>query len=254
MYLHQSTTPSTAATATSSHAITDIQRMDIPTLAGYCVQQSERFYRGHANDSRYAHEMFRRALVERNEWAWQHLYAMYSPLVERWVRRNSAFTSSGEASEYFVSAAFTRLWKAIGAERFDSFPSLASLLHYLQMCANCVVIDSVRTQSWAEMLPETLLAEQMLVSSPDEEAMDRVSREDFWNCVNAQLNNDAERVVVYCSFILGMKPSEIVSRYAGQFADVKEVYSVKRNVLDRLSRNQELRVMLGWAYCGVKAA
>lgn len=220
-------------------------QMDLNTLMRRCATESERFYRGQQHDTRYSYELFRRALVERNESAWEQLFLHYSGLVEGWVRRSGAFNSSGESSEYFVVGAFTKFWRAISPERFDSFPTLASLLHYLQLCATSVVIDSVRAQSWAEMLPEdTMYHSHISQSSPDEEAVSRVYREEFWNLVNSQLNGETERVVVYCSFVLGLTPRAIYARRGDLFGSVNDVYNVKRNVLGRLGRNTQLRQMV----------
>ena len=160
------------------------------------------------------------------------------------MRRSGAFASSGESSEYFVGAAFTKFWKAI-SERFEQFPTLASLLHYLQLCAGSVVIDSVRAQSWAEMLPEEALPPgHAPLTAPDEEAMKRVNCEEFWRYIDTQLHNEAERVVVFRSFVLGMKPYDIFNDRQDLFQSINDVYNVKRNVLGRLSRNTELRGML----------
>ena len=74
--------------------------------------------------------------------------------------------------------------------------------------------------------------------------MERVDRQEFWSYINAQLNDEAERVVVFDFFVLGMKPGDIYDRRQDLFASVKDVYNVKRNVLGRLSRNSELRRML----------
>ena len=222
----------------------DPARMDLATLLRRSLAESERFYRGHQHDTRFAYELFRRALVERSEIAWEHIYAHYSPLVESWIRRCGAFSSSGESSEFFVGAAFTKFWRAISA-RFDQFPTLASLLSYLQLCAGSVVIDSVRAQSWAEMLPEDAIPfGHAAQTSPDEEAMKRVNCEEFWSYVDTQLNSEAERVVVFRSFVLGMKPGEICEQRPDLFANVGDVYNIKRNVLSRLSRNPELRQRL----------
>ncbi|HWQ12475.1 MAG TPA: sigma-70 family RNA polymerase sigma factor, partial [Roseiflexaceae bacterium] len=220
--------------------------LDIEALRRRCLVESERFYRGQPHDTRYAYELFRRAIVERCEVAWEHLYALYRPLVESWVRRSGAFASSGETSEYFVAPAFTRFWQALAPERFAAFPTLASLLHYLQLCAASVVIDSVRVQSWAEMLPEEAIPYGHAGhTAPDEAALDRISRQEFWRFIDAQLSGEAERAVVYDSFVLGMKPGDIFGRHRHLFADVADVYNIKRNVLGRLSRNQELRRMMG---------
>ncbi|GAB4427536.1 MAG: sigma-70 family RNA polymerase sigma factor [Chloroflexi bacterium OHK40] len=223
----------------------DLAKMDLMTLVKRCAAESERFYRGQQHDTAFSYELFRRALVERDEAAWEQLYQHYSGLVEGWIRRSGAFTSSGESSEYFVVGAFTKFWRAINPERFSSFPTLASLLQYLQLCATSVVIDSVRAQSWSEMLPEeTISPNHGPQTSPDEEAMSRVDREEFWRFINEQLNSEVERVVVFCSFVLGLTPRAIYARRSELFTSVNDVYNVKRNVLGRLSRNQQLRQMI----------
>lgn len=223
-----------------------LAQLELSVLVRRCHTESERFYRGQTHDTCFAYELFRRALVERNEIAWEHIYNHYNALVESWVRRSSAFAGSGESSEFFVVSAFTRFWRAITPERFASFPTLASLLHYLQLCSSCVVIDSVRGQSWAEMLPEEAIPiGHTSLASPDEEAMEHVNREEFWSYINAQLNGEAERIVVYGSFVMGMKPGDIYTRHQTLFTNVNDVYNVKRNVLGRLSRNQDLRRLLG---------
>lgn len=81
-------------------------------------------------------------------------------------------------------------------------------------------------------------------TAPDEEAMERVSREEFWTYINGLLSDEAERVVVYQSYVMGMKPGDIYDHRPDLFGSVNDVYNVKRNVLGRLSRNQELRRML----------
>ncbi|MBC8160537.1 MAG: sigma-70 family RNA polymerase sigma factor [Roseiflexaceae bacterium] len=237
--------PASRRSAISTVEVGQLRQMSVATLVERCTTESERFYRGQPHDPGYSHELFRRALVERDEQAWEYIFRHYSPLVESWVRRSGAFSSTGETGEFFVVSAFTRFWRAVTPEKFGSFPTLASLLHYLQLCAGCVVIDSVRAQSWAEMLPEeTLQNGRSPLTLPDEEAMERVHREEFWNYINTQLNDEAERVVVYNSFVMGMKPGDIYTGRPDLFDGIGEVYNVKRNVLGRLSRNQELRRML----------
>jgi RNA polymerase sigma factor (sigma-70 family) len=226
----------------ASAAPSDPRLMDLSSLARRALAESRRFYRHEEYDPRFAYELFRRALVERDNEAWAMLFEQYAPLVEHWVRRTGAFTVSGETSDYFVSAAFTRFWRAIPAERFASFPTTASLLNYLRRCASCVVIDSARAQSFADLLPEESINwNDQRLGHADEEATDRVSREEFWGLVDALLTSEAERVIVRCSFLLGMKPAEIYARWAGLFSSVEEVYTVKRGVLARLRKNPELR-------------
>jgi hypothetical protein len=222
----------------------DPMQLRLAALARRCAVESERFFHGQPYDARFAYELFRRALIERDELAWEHIYTLYSPLVESWVRRSGAFIGSGESSEFFVGGAFTKFWRAVSAERFATFPTLAALLHYLQLCTGSVVIDSVRAQSWSEMVSEEMLPiSQTPQVAPDEQALERVERAEFWRYIAAQLHGEAERVVVVGSFVLDMKPGEIHDRRPDLFANVGDVYNVKRNVLSRLARNPELRRM-----------
>lgn len=238
------TNPAISAPDSSMLSDMAVRQLDLTTLMQNCATESERFYRGQQHDTRYSYELFRRALVDRSDLAWEQLYRHYSGLVEGWVRRNGAFTSSGESSEYFVVGAFTKFWRAISPDRFPSFPTLASLLHYLQLCATSVVIDSVRSQSWAEIVPEDSVTQGLAAPhTPDEEALNRVQREEFWGMIDEQLNSDTERVVVYSSFVLGLTPRAIFAKHRDKFKTVNDVYNVKRNVLGRLGRNPHLRQM-----------
>ncbi|MBO9322235.1 MAG: sigma-70 family RNA polymerase sigma factor [Roseiflexus sp.] len=237
------------SSATYEHANIDAQTivgMDLATLQRHCRIESERFFRGQPHDTRFAYELFRRALVERCDAAWEYLFHQYRALVESWVRRSSAFSSTGESSEYFVGSVFARFWQAITPERFAAFPTLGSLLHYLHLCASCVVIDCARAQSWAEIVPdERVRTRDQMLDAPDEEAINRVTREEFWRSIDALLMCDAERFVLYHSFIMGRKPGEIYKMRRDLFGSVAEVYNVKRNILGRLSRNRELRRLAG---------
>jgi DNA-directed RNA polymerase specialized sigma24 family protein len=221
---------------------TDLTRLSVHALARHCADESRSFYRHEEHDPRPAYELFRRALVERDEIAWEYIYQQYLPLVEHWVRRTGAFTNTGESSDYFVSAAFARFWRAIPAARFGNFPNLAALLNYLRRCASCVVIDSIRAHSYNELVPESTVEHQLsTMHGAADEASERIDRMEFWGQVTALLNTEAERALVHCSFVLGMKPGAIFEQRPDLFASIDEVYTLKRNVLTRLRRCAELK-------------
>lgn len=235
--------PTTNATYSPPSTVAyDPRQMDLTSLARRAQTEGRRFYNHEEYDARFAYELFRRALVERDELAWTFLFEHYAPLVEHWVRRTGAFTVSGETSDFFVSEAFTRFWKAIPAERFDAFPNLAALLNYLRRCASCVVIDAARSQAYADLLPEEAVNwNDQRMAHADEEATERVGREEFWQLIEAQLTSETERLVVRCSYQLGMKPGDIYERWQNLFSDVHEIYAIKRVVLNRLRRHEMLR-------------
>jgi DNA-directed RNA polymerase specialized sigma24 family protein len=221
-------------------------QITLTALVQHCVVENQRFRYGQPSDQRYAHELFRRALVERDDLAWEYLYSQYRSLAERWVRNNAALSGSYEPVEHLVDEAFTRFWQAIPAERFEDFPTIATLLRYLQLCTGCVVIDSARAQTAARIATEKLSPlEENYQQSPDELVVEQFSREQLWQYIASQLNSEAERVIIYDSFVNGMKPGALYNAHRDLFASVNEVYVLKRNLLDRLSRDPGLRDLLG---------
>lgn len=223
----------------------ELASMKLSVLIQRCRAESERFFRAQPYDQRYAYELFRRALVERDEAAWETLYEHYRSLVQGWVCRSTSFVASGESCEFFVNAAFTRFWRAISPARFASFPTLASVLNYLQRCAQCAVLDGARAYSAAEVLPEeTDENERAPHLALEDHVLQQIWRQEFWHYVETQLNSEAERVVIIQTFVLGRKPRDIYPRYPQLFGSVNDVYLVKRYVLERLSRNQDVRDMI----------
>ena len=227
----------------SGHGAANLEQLELDTLTRRCATENERFRNGQPSDPSSAYELFRRALVERDDGAWIALYDLYHSLVEHWVCKSTAFESSGEASDALAGEAFARFWHAIPPARFEQFPSTAALLHYLQLCAGCVVIDSARAATRlapAELAPLSDTHQR----APDEEVLERMRREDLWRYIGRRLNGEAERVVIFDSFVNGLKPRDIHARRPDLFTSVQEVYMVKRNVLERLSRDQGLRALL----------
>jgi len=242
MFPHPTIQPATALIAPVNPAP---QQLALGALALRCAAENARFQQGVQHDTRYAHELLRRALAERDNAAWEYVYELFAPMVERWVRRCSAFERSGEGADYFVGAAFTRFWRAIGPDRFAAFVTLGALLLYLRRCADCVVIDSVRARSNANVLPDdTLAGECDPDGGPDEQALERIERTEFWRYVLNQLHGEAERVVICRSFLLGMRPGDIFSHRQDLFTSINDVYSIRRNVIKRLGRDEQLRSLM----------
>lgn len=219
------------------------------TLSGLrhrCAVESERFFNRQDHDPSYCFELFRRAINDHDQQAWQFIYEQYWPLVAGWIERHSLFPAIEEERQYFVNRAFEKMWTAITPAKFENFADLKSILSYLQMCVHSVLVDYVRKREEA-----TLLDQEVLARIPDDETSHvehQVSRQvdgqALWRWLDGQLKNEKERHVVYGAFVLAMKPRELYAQYPGTFTDVKEVYRVKENVLARLRRDDELKKRL----------
>jgi DNA-directed RNA polymerase specialized sigma24 family protein len=227
----------------------NLQKLSLGGIAHRCGQETQRFFQRERHDPRFCFEMFRRAIVERNHDAWSLVYSQYRPLVAGWVERHSAYPACGEEVQYFVNRAFEKMWAAVPPEKFRRFPNLKSLLRYLQMCTNSAIVDHTRKSeppvvdveveghAWGD---GTGGADAGSMERP----VERLDRDELWRQVNTRLKDDRERAVVYCCFVLALKPREVQARCGELFRDVKDVYRVKENVLARLGRDTELQEIL----------
>jgi DNA-directed RNA polymerase specialized sigma24 family protein len=227
---------------------TDVGLLTLAGIAQRCARETERFFQHLRHDPRYCFELFRRAITERNQRAWELVYAQYRPLVSGWVKRHSAFSETGEEVQFFVNRTFEKMWRAVTGENFARFPNLKSVLRYLQMCVHSVILDQIRKRESSVIAAKAGVAlpgDQAGNPAVEDQALERVHHQELWEQINARLRNEQERQVVYGSFVLALKPRELCAQFPDIFRDVKQVYRVKENVLARLRRDVELRQILG---------
>jgi hypothetical protein len=232
----------------------DVHLLTLTGLSHRCAQESDLFFQRREHDPRYCFELFRRAVVHRNERAWELVYTQYRPLVSGWVERHSLFTAVNEETAYFVNWAFEKMWSVMSPEKFAGFPDLKSVLRYLQLCVHSVLVDYMRTSEQAALLEDLgvddesgrlTAAYHTSGSALEDNVMARLERQELWRQINDRLKDERERHVLYGSFVLGLKPAELCNQFAGSFHDVTEVYRVKENLLARLRRDEELREFWG---------
>lgn len=214
-----------------------IETLTVAELAQHCGEETNRYLRRETYVERFCLELFRRAIVQRDDAAWAAVYDQYAAVVRRWLRTRP------DEEEEGVVIAFERFWRAVDATKFAAFTSLSGVLQYLKMCAVTAQMDRARAAR-----------SSVAMESLDEGAHDRPGREDveetvaagvdashFWRTVQDLLHDERERLVVYLSYVIGLSPRAICARHSVEFPDVTEVYRLKRTVLDRLRRTPELR-------------
>lgn len=221
----------------------NLETITLSYLRQQCAEQSERFFNHQSHNPSYCFELFRRAVIERNQSAWKYIFKQYEPLVSSWVQRHSLFASAGEEQAYFVNRAFEKMWSVLSPEKFANFPDLKSILRYLQLCVHSALVDYVRSSEEASFLED--LKDSPAMSTPlEDRVVQRDEADRLWSLLLERLNDEKERRVVYGSFVLGLKPSELCNHYSKEFEDVQEVYRVKENVLARLRRDEEIHEFL----------
>ena len=185
------------------------------------------------------YELFRRAIVDRDEEAWADIYTHYRLLLISWARHASAHAPPVAPFEEIAGRALTRAWSALGPEQFAQFPSLAPLLGYLRACVGAVVIDAARAEATRERMCQRLSLPS--VATPEELVLGALDRAELWRALDQLIASEHERIILIESFVLGLPPRVILQRHHDRFADVPAIYGVKRNLLNRLGRSRDLR-------------
>ena len=213
-----------------------------------CAHETSQYFGRRPHDPRFCLELFRRAIAEGSQEAWEAVFTQYQPLVAGWVIRHPAFHRCGEDESYFVNRAFEKLWSAMVGRGVSQLGDLPGVLRYLQMCVHSAVVDHLRQQEKPlDELEPVPLGDSDTGPEPSayDPQLERVEREEFWGLVNRKLRDKKEKQVVYGSYVLGLKPQEICAVFHKQFATPEDVYLAKQNVLARLRRDPELRRSLG---------
>ena len=223
----------------------DLRHLDVDQLAEKCADQTTKFFNREQHDPSYCHELFRRAIVGRNKYAWDKVYRQYQFLVASWVRRKAGDVATDEEIDFIVNGAFEKLWLALTPDKFGHFIDLASLLRYFQTCVYSVIVDHNRRNSPQTVGLETLAqpTDQEL-DSVEKIVTDQLERRRLWRMTLGLMQDEKERYVLQASFAYDLKPSEIYASKPEQFESKTEVYQIKRNLISRLRRNPTLRQFL----------
>jgi len=171
------------------------------------------------------------------------VYTQWQENVRRWFRANANCTTAlrYDDEQTYIDDTFKRFWQSLQAQQIE-FSSLASILRYLRLCLNSVIIDTLRAYARKQVQP---LPEPD--SSDDPGVEDSYHESDWWPVIESILANQRERRTIYLLYHCGLKPKEIVLRCPGEFANEQEIYRLRRNGLERLKRNSNKLIhKLGW--------
>jgi DNA-directed RNA polymerase specialized sigma24 family protein len=226
----------------------DPPRLLLQELITACWEEIAKFRRDEPHRDEVCLELLRRALCLRDEQAWEAIVAIYRGMVLAWIRQHPARVASDE-EEDCLNVAFERFWRAIGPDRFEHFAGTASLLRYLKLCVNSVLLDEVRRGRGAQLesLEELALSGREPINpsgGPETLVVDQLTTQKLWSAISEELPDESEWLATYLSLELDMKPSTIHERYPDRYPTVGDVYRVKRNVLDRLRRSPGIRTFL----------
>ena len=183
------------------------------------------------------YELFRQAIVQRDADAWAAIHARYHSLLVSWAYHSGA-QGCLELPADIADRALARAWVALTPDRFAEFPTLASLLSYLRTCVKTTAIDIARAQTASERAWQQLDAGEP--ATPEQIILGKLDRDTLWQLVTALAITPSDRITLIESCVYGLPPRAIQVRHPELFPTVASVYTTKRNLFNRLQRNQDL--------------
>jgi|SRR5436305_1515340 len=225
----------------------NFSHLSVTDLAQFCTEETNKFLKQIASNDSFCLELFRRAIVDRDDDAWRSIYQQYAPLVLTWVTQHQSATPilGQEGSAPLVNAAFAKFSQALTPAKMENFVSLAAILKYLKLCVHSVVADEVRARQMRQF-EDTLemITQEPASDDPAEDVVSNMAAQDLWQIIEEELHGAEERIVIYQAYVQGMKPSEICAQSRQLFPTVDDVYRIKRNVLERLRRSRRLQMLI----------
>lgn len=212
--------------------------MSTSALAKLCTREIDHYRNGEPTDERFGLELFRRAIVQADQEAWASLQQCYNELVLNWLHRHPGreVACRLEPEENYVAQTFERFWLTTAHHQKLVFKSLAAALQYLRMSLNSTIIDTLRTYSRPKEVP---LPEPGTPGEAEPFVEDTPDSDDLWELLRDMFPNKRERYLVYLFFYCGLKPREIVRHCPQEFPDVREVYNIRRKIVERLVRDAD---------------
>lgn len=182
-------------------------------------------------------ELFRRAIVEKDQGAWVYVHEQYFRLVYYWISRLDV--PDAFLIEDLVQEAFLAFWRAYTPDKLVQAQGLGSVLAYLKDCAVSTVVQARRTAQ-KQRHEEDAWEKWWVRREPDKQTPDG---DQVWQRIAERCQSEQELLVAQLSYLWGLKPRQIITQYPDRFSDVQEVYRLQRNLLERLRRDPVLNFM-----------
>jgi proteasome lid subunit RPN8/RPN11 len=214
-----------------------VERLPLAILLERSITELQGFRAKVLTEETYTLELLRRALAGQTNEAWEALERCFSETVRVWIHSHpySDAALRWDSEENYLAQTFARFWYAVRDQHLE-FSSLPSALNYLHATLNGLITDTLRFHL-RQRTREVPLPEPGCPEEPGAE--DRLESEQLWEGIQKLLANEREKRLFFLLYSCGLKPREVVARCPQEFGDVKEIYRLNANIIDRLRRNRD---------------
>jgi DNA-directed RNA polymerase specialized sigma24 family protein len=209
--------------------------MSLSELADRCKSEMNNYRRKVGQGEQYCLEIFHRAMLQGDSFAWELLHHRFKPTMLRWLRSHPYRDAASrlESEENYIVQAFERFWSSAVQNQQLEFRTLAAALSYLHASLNGAILDTLRTYSRAkeDPLPEP--------GFPGEPMVEESEDSNLWQIIHHMLPDKREQRLAYLLFHCGLKSREIVQLFPKEFSNVQQIYRLHRHIIERLQRNRD---------------
>ena len=213
-----------------------LDRLPLAMLLELSITELQRYRCKVLTQATYTVELVRRALVEQTDEAWEALEHCFGESVRVWLRSHpySDVALRQDTEENYIAQTFARFWYAVRDQRLQ-FSTLPAALRYLHATLNGLLTDTLRSYL-RQRTREVPLPEPGCQEEPCAETA--LESERLWEGIQRLLVSEREKRLFFLLYGCGLKPREVVSRCPHEFNDIKEIYRLNTNIIDRLRRNR----------------
>jgi hypothetical protein len=213
-----------------------LHALSVSALAARCTSEISKYRCGEPYNDQYCVELFRRAMVQHDPLAWEIVQQRFQETMLRWMRAHpqKELACRLDSEENYVALAFARFWSATANNPTLEFKTLAAALRYLRASLNGAILDTLRDYLRPNAVP---LPEPGEPGEPFAE--DSHEGCEVWEVIQNLLPGEREQRVAYLLFHCSLKPREIVRFCPEEFSEVKEIYRLRRNIMERLLRHTD---------------
>lgn len=222
----------------------NVRQESLSTVIEGCRKRSQALRRRDPLEERYCFELFRRAIEEADNQAWEALKQQYDGLIHHWITRSSAAPLSWQDREDLVQdtwSNFHRALKKYNISLATHFEHVGALLKFLNNCAYTATMKHWKRRQKAKRLEKELaLVAPKVAEAPEEATLKRMLSEERRAALKKwreeHITDRREQLVFDCSFKEGLKPKQIADAYPEMFLNAKVVYRTKENIMKRVKR------------------
>jgi hypothetical protein len=175
-------------------------------------------------------ELLRQAIVHGDQDAWAGFRQCLEETILTWLHEHPSREAAcrGLCEKDLVVQAFERFQQA-AVQAQMTFETLAEVLVYLRASLQGAILDTLRTLSRPK---EVLRPVPGLAGEPHVE--DQIDSNEIWEFLQTLLPSARERRLAYLLYHCGLGPQEIVHCCSQEWSDVKEIYRLRRTIVERL--------------------